>query len=93
MYFDFGCDGSGHKTILMKSGNIGGRFPVTQESLKLKNIDRGIERSDLHVVLEGIDIFNFSLREVPKTIKLLIEKLILTSMILMHLFFTRLTLL
>jgi 3-oxoacyl-[acyl-carrier-protein] synthase-3 len=74
MYFDFGCDGSGHKTILMKSGNIGGRFPVTQESLKLKNIDRGIERSDLHVVLEGIDIFNFSLREVPKTIKLLIEK-------------------
>jgi len=25
-------------------------------------------------VLEGIDIFNFSLREVPKTIKLLIEK-------------------
>jgi 3-oxoacyl-[acyl-carrier-protein] synthase-3 len=73
MYFNFGCDGSGHKAILMKSGNIGGRFPVTVESLRLKKVCEGIERNDSHVALEGIDIFNFSIHEVPNSIRMLIE--------------------
>jgi len=74
IYFDYGSDGSGHKAILMKSGNIGGRFPVTEDSLKVKIVSKGIERNDLHVILNGIDVFNFSITEVPRSVKQLVEK-------------------
>lgn len=74
IYFDFGSDGGGHNAILMKSGNIGGRFPVTEESLKLKRVDKGIERNDLHVILNGIEVFNFSITTVPRSVNLLVEK-------------------
>lgn len=73
-FFDFGSDGSGYNAILMKTGNIAGRFPYNRESLVFRKIGEGIERCDVHVSLDGLEIFNFSLREVPKTIRKIIGR-------------------
>lgn len=71
MYFNLQTDGSGYEAIIIPDG--GYRNQPTYESLKLENHGAGIDRSRMHLILNGIDIFNFSIREVPPNVNQLLE--------------------
>jgi len=71
--FDFNLqtDGSGYQAIMIKDG--GARHKMTRQSFDMKKISKGIIRSRLNVELDGIEVFNFSLREVVPNIKSLLK--------------------
>jgi 3-oxoacyl-[acyl-carrier-protein] synthase-3 len=67
-FFSLNSDGSREDLIKIKAG--GYRFPSTAETLVEKVIDEhGNIRSDEHGYMEGADVFNFVLREIPRDIK------------------------
>jgi 3-oxoacyl-[acyl-carrier-protein] synthase-3 len=67
MHFDFGSDGRGYAAIMIPDGGL--RNPVGPQSLEVTQIDEGIARSRCQLILDGVEIFNFSIREVPKTVR------------------------
>lgn len=67
MNFELCSDGSGKESIMIPDGGI--RNLVSPESFNITEIEPGIARSKLNVALNGLDVFNFSVRDVPKTIK------------------------
>lgn len=67
MYFNLQSDGAGYEAIIIPDG--GYRNPVTEASLQQENHGAGIDRNKTHLILNGIDIFNFSVREVPGNVK------------------------
>jgi len=71
--FDCGSDGSGWKAINIPDG--GYRNVVTASSLERVKIDEGISRNRCELILDGVEVFNFSIREVPKTVKALMDHL------------------
>lgn len=71
MLFHLGCDGSRGNAII--NPVCGARNPVTAGDLEIKEIEPGVARSQVHAVLEGMDVFNFSLTVPPKSIKSLCE--------------------
>ncbi|MEZ5084191.1 MAG: ketoacyl-ACP synthase III [Bacteroidales bacterium] len=73
MFFNLQTDGSGYDAIIIPDGGL--RNPTTKKSLEYKKIDKGIIRNNLHIVLNGIDVFNFSLREVAPNILRLLENI------------------
>jgi 3-oxoacyl-[acyl-carrier-protein] synthase-3 len=67
-YFSLNSDGSREDLIKMKAG--GYRFPTTMETITEKVVDEhGNIRSEEHGYMEGADVFNFVLREIPPDIK------------------------
>ena len=67
-YFSLNSDGSKEDLIKIKAG--GYRYPSTPGTLAEKVIDEyGNIRSEEHGVMEGADVFNFVLREIPPDIK------------------------
>lgn len=77
MTFNLQSDGSGYDHIMIKDGGM--RHPVTEESLKYKEYDKNVSRNDLHLILNGIDVFNFSIRELPGNITRLLDEVSITS--------------
>jgi 3-oxoacyl-[acyl-carrier-protein] synthase-3 len=73
MVFNLENDGKGYEAIMIPEG--GYRKPVTEESLKYIQIEPGISRNKTHLVLNGIDVFNFSIREVPRNVTELLNSL------------------
>jgi 3-oxoacyl-[acyl-carrier-protein] synthase III len=71
-YFNLESDGKGYEAIIIPEG--GYRNPVTVGSLEMKEIEKGIVRNGTHLILRGIDIFNFSVREVPQNIAALMKQ-------------------
>ncbi len=65
--FHLATDGSGYEAIMIKAG--GQRHPITTESLIPKAIEPGIVRSDVHLILNGMDVFSFAISEVPESIE------------------------
>jgi 3-oxoacyl-[acyl-carrier-protein] synthase-3 len=67
-YFSLNSDGSREDLIKMKAG--GYRYPSTIETITEKVVDEyGNIRSEEHGYMEGADVFNFVLREIPPDIK------------------------
>lgn len=64
-------DGSGEDSVKIKGG--AGRFPTTSESLIEHTDDKGNLHNDLQVFMDGMDVFNFVLRCVPKSIKEIVK--------------------
>lgn len=77
MYFNLQTDGKGYEAIIIPDG--GYRNPVTPESLNMENHGPGIDRNRTHLILHGIDIFNFSVREVPPNVLALLDYVDLTT--------------
>lgn len=75
MTFDVGSDGSGWAAINIPDG--GYRNGFTASSLEMEDVGEGIRRNRTNLVLDGIEVFNFSLREVPKTVQALMGHLAL----------------
>lgn len=71
VHFHLQGDGSGFDAIIIPDGGM--RSIMTKKSFESKKISPGIHRSKLHVALNGIEVFNFSLREVVPNIKQLLE--------------------
>jgi 3-oxoacyl-[acyl-carrier-protein] synthase-3 len=69
--FNLQTDGSGYEAIMIRDG--GARHKMTRQSFDMKKISKGINRSRLNVELDGIEVFNFSLREVAPNIKKLLK--------------------
>jgi 3-oxoacyl-[acyl-carrier-protein] synthase-3 len=66
MNFNLNSDGSGHKAIMIPAGGV--RNGVNATSFDMKEIANGIKRCDLNLALNGLDVFNFSVKELPKSI-------------------------
>ncbi len=72
MQFNLQTDGSGHEAIIIRDG--GARHVMSRKSFDIKKISPGIYRSRLHLELDGIEVFNFTLREVVPNIKALLKQ-------------------
>lgn len=67
-YFSLNSDGSKEDLIKIKAG--GYRYPSSPETMKERVIDEyGNIRSDEHGYMDGGDVFNFVIKEVPADIK------------------------
>lgn len=67
-YFSLNSDGSKEDLIKMKAG--GYRFPSSPETMKERVVDEyGNIRSDEHGYMDGGDVFNFVIKEVPADIR------------------------
>lgn len=73
MNFNLQSDGSGWEAISIPEGGI--RKYATRDSFDYDIIDQGIKRNRFHLVLDGIEIFNFALREVSPNIKVLLKNI------------------
>jgi len=67
LHFNLQNDGSGYDKIIIQDGGL--RNLVSADSLIKKEVAKGITRARLNVTLSGMDIFNFSVTEVPKSIR------------------------
>ncbi len=67
MQFNLQTDGSGYEAIIIPDGGV--RNLMNKKSFNIKKYGDGIYRSRLHIALNGIEVFNFSLREVVPNIK------------------------
>ena len=65
-YFNLFSDGSGFESIIIPSGQ--NRIPSTEDNLKPKKDKDGSFRSLNELYMNGMDVFNFSLRAVPNSI-------------------------
>ena len=70
MYFNLFTDGSGYKSIIVEDG--GARNKFSEKSFIDHKISEGIERSAKNLVLDGIEVFNFALKEVAASINKLL---------------------
>jgi 3-oxoacyl-[acyl-carrier-protein] synthase-3 len=73
MLFGMNSDGSGYKSIIINDGGYGFRNPFTVSSLDMVVRDDGIVSNNLQQILDGMDVFSFGIREVPKSINRLFE--------------------
>jgi len=71
MVFNLQTDGSGYKALMIPDG--GARNRMSRKSFDVKPVSKGIYRSKMNLVLDGIEVFNFSLREVVPNIKALLN--------------------
>jgi 3-oxoacyl-[acyl-carrier-protein] synthase III len=68
LFFNLQTDGSGFDAIMIPDGGM--RSPVhPTTSFLMQEIAPGIERNRLQLALDGIKVFNFSLREVAPNIR------------------------
>lgn len=60
-------DGSGSKDLIIPAGGF--KYPKNNASSLYKQYEDNIERSDEHLFMDGMQVFNFSISQVPKTIQ------------------------
>jgi len=71
IFFNLQSDGSGEDAIKILDG--GTRNEVRPDTFEIKEIEPGIKRSRRHLQLNGVDIFNFALREVAPNINEILQ--------------------
>jgi 3-oxoacyl-[acyl-carrier-protein] synthase-3 len=72
MYFNLASDGSGKDAINIEHG--GSRYGIKKDTFDMIDIEPGIAREKRHLKLNGIEIFNFALREVASNVNELYSK-------------------
>ncbi|MNP13524.1 3-oxoacyl-[acyl-carrier-protein] synthase 3 [compost metagenome] len=70
--FVFGSDGSGAQNLIIPAGGF--REPVTLDSFVEKADEYGNIRNRCNLYMNGPEIFNFTLREIPSVVEKLLEK-------------------
>jgi 3-oxoacyl-[acyl-carrier-protein] synthase-3 len=65
--FSLFSDGSGFKSIIIPDG--GSRIPISDKSYCISERENGNRRSDTQLFMDGLEVFNFTLRNVPKAVK------------------------
>lgn len=69
LQFILNSDGKGYETIIVEDG--GYRNPCSVGSFELKNHGENIDRNDLQLSLEGMNVFSFGISKAPKSVKAL----------------------
>jgi 3-oxoacyl-[acyl-carrier-protein] synthase-3 len=69
--FHVAVDGDGGDTIIVPDGGF--RNQASDSSFIYKKFDEGIERNNLHLVLNGMDVFSFGINKAPESINRLLE--------------------
>lgn len=64
-------DGSGEDAVKIPAGM---RIPLTTESLVVKERENGNFRSDVQLYMDGMEVFNFAIRVVPKGVKEVVKE-------------------
>lgn len=64
--FDFGSRGSDFKAIYRPHGGF--RYPITEDSLRFKEIGEHIIRRDTDAIMEGMSVFSFGISVAPKSV-------------------------
>lgn len=64
-------DGSGEDAVKIPAAM---RIPVTTQALVVTEREDGNKRNDLEVFMDGMEVFNFALRVVPKGVKELLKE-------------------
>jgi 3-oxoacyl-[acyl-carrier-protein] synthase-3 len=72
MHFNLQTDGAGYKDIFIPDGGM--RNPFSASSLTPVTYEKNVVRNALNMRLDGVNIFNFALREVVPNIRMLYEK-------------------
>lgn len=72
MHFNLQTDGSGYKAIIIPDGGIR-NLPDPVGSFKEEEISEGIIRRRYDIALDGMAVFQFSLREVAPNVKELLD--------------------
>ena len=70
-HFTLYSDGSGKDAVIIPAG--GYRNPTTQDNLKEVEKEDGNIRSEHQIFMDGMDVFNFALSVVPRSIKEMIN--------------------
>jgi len=68
--FLLNTDGSGEDAVKIHAGM---RYPITPQSLEVREREDGNWRNDLEVYMDGMDVFNFAISKVPKSVKQLLQ--------------------
>ncbi|MBX7093288.1 MAG: ketoacyl-ACP synthase III [Flavobacteriales bacterium] len=71
MLFNLGSDGAGFKAIMIPDGAA--RHPYSLDSEQEKEVEGGIFRKGTELILDGLEVFSFSVREVPKNVNELLD--------------------
>lgn len=71
MQFNLGSDGAGWEAIICRE--VGVRYPTTEESLKYKKYEEGVERNGMQCSMDGMSVFSFAITRPGQCIKGLCE--------------------
>ncbi len=63
----------GKKTTTIYAPASGVREPITEESLKMVEVEEGISRRRTDIIMNGMDVFAFTISQIPKCINQLCE--------------------
>ena len=72
MLFSFNTDGSDFKTIIIEDG--GCRHPFNKRSLEPVTVSEGVVRNPTQLVLDGMNVFSFSINKAPDSVNGLIDR-------------------
>lgn len=70
MNFMFGVDGQGFDAVWAPYGGM--RNPVTVESIQEKEVSPGVFRRGIDMIVNGMDVFGFAIKQPPHSLKELI---------------------
>lgn len=71
MQFGFGVDGSGYQAVWTEYG--GTRNPISPESIIEKEVEPGVIRRGIDMVVNGMDVFAFAIKIPPRALMDFIE--------------------
>lgn len=71
LQFSFGVDGSGYKAVWTEFG--GTRNPITPDAIVEKEIEPGIIRKGIDMVVNGMDVFSFAIKIPPRSLADFVE--------------------
>lgn len=71
IFFNLQSDGSGANAIIIPDGGL--RHPISEKTYITEEAEKGVIRHRRNLWLNGLDVFNFSVREAPTNIKALVE--------------------
>lgn len=75
--FSLGTDGRGAKHLIVPAGSF--REPKSKWTSELQEDMQGNQRSKEHLFMDGLEVFAFTMRSVPKALKELLQKAIYPS--------------
>lgn len=67
LQFSFGVDGSGYKAVWTEFGGV--RNPITPESIVEKEVEPGVIRKGIDMVVNGMDVFSFAIKVPPRSLQ------------------------
>ena len=71
MNFVYGVDGSGYEAVWAPYGGM--RNPVTHDALEEKEVAPGVFRRGIDMIVNGMDVFGFAIKQPPHSLKELIS--------------------